>query len=130
MQALMSRRGFKTLPNVWLGTSVESAEFKSRISTLRKVPASVRFLSLEPLLGSLGRIGLTGIHWVIVGGESGPGARPIQQSWIEDIRTQCAAAGVPFFFKQWGGANKKASGRLLHGRTWDEFPTRGHQAQL
>ena len=88
------------------------------------VPAVVRFLSLEPLLGPLGTFDLSGIHWVIVGGESGPGARPIEVAWVKDIRKQCRRERVPFFFKQWGGAQKKKSGRLLDGRTWDGMPTR------
>jgi protein gp37 len=118
----MTTARLKRLPNVWLGTSVESADVKERISTLRRVSSVVRFLSLEPLLGPLGRLNLSGIHWVIVGGESGPAARPISEEWIEDIRAQCEAAGVPFFFKQWGGPNKKRAGRLLNGRLWDQFP--------
>ena len=111
------------LPNVWLGTSVETAEFKPRITTLQRVPAAVRFLSLEPLLGPLGRLDLRGIHWVIVGGEFGPRARSIDEKWVDDIKAQCEAAGVPFFFKQWGGTNKKKAGRLLKGRQWDQFPS-------
>ena len=93
-----------------------------RIDDLREVPAAVRFLSLEPLLGPLPELDLSGIHWVIVGGESGPGARPMQRGWALDIRDQCLAADVPFFFKQWGGVQKKRAGRLLEGRTWDEMP--------
>lgn len=90
------------LPNVWLGTSVESADYLDRVDTLREIPAAVRFLSIEPLLGPLGKLNLDGIHWVIVGGESGPGARPMHPDWAREIRDQCQAAGVPFFFKQWG----------------------------
>lgn len=113
-------------PNIWLGTSVESADYSSRIDELRGVPAAVRFLSLEPLLGPLPKLDLTDIHWVIVGGESGPRARPMDAAWAEEIRDQCLDAGVPFFFKQWGGKTPKAGGRLLDGRTWDEMPaTRG-----
>jgi protein gp37 len=93
-----------------------------RIDGLRKVPARVRFISFEPLLEHLGEIDLTAIDWVIVGGESGPGARPMEQSWVVEIREQCLAAGVPFFFKQWGGVNKKKAGRLLDGRTWEGLP--------
>ena len=92
------------------------------MDALRESPAKVRFLSVEPLLEDLGKINLTGIHWVIVGGESGPGARPIESEWVESIQKQCAASRVPFFFKQWGGVRKKNSGRLLAGRMWDEFP--------
>lgn len=108
--------------NVWMGVSVESSPYRTRIDALRAVPAAVRFLSLEPLLGPLPELDLSGIHWVIVGGESGPGARPMQRGWALDIRDQCLAAEVPFFFKQWGGVQKKRAGRLLEGRTWDEMP--------
>lgn len=108
--------------NVWMGTSVENLKYADRIDHLRKVPAAVRFLSLEPLLGPLPELDLSGIHWVIVGGESGPGARPMQERWVTDLRDQCLRAGVAFFFKQWGGVNKKKAGRMLEGRTWDEMP--------
>lgn len=109
-------------PNVWMGVSVETQQYTYRIDLLRTVPAAVRFLSLEPLLGPLPNLNLEGIHWVIVGGESGPGARPMRPEWVTEIRDQCLAASVPFFFKQWGGVNKKRAGRLLEGRTWDEMP--------
>lgn len=113
--------------NVWMGTSIEESRFKFRIDHLRRSGASIKFLSLEPLLGPLPDLDLTGIHWVIVGGESGPGARPMDPQWVVDIRDQCRDADVPFFFKQWGGVNKKKTGRLLEGRTWDEVPRRtGH----
>ena len=113
--------------NVWAGVSVEAADYVHRIDDLREVPAALRFLSLEPLLGPLPRLDLTDIDWVIVGGESGPGARPVDPDWVRDIRDQCLSAGVPFFFKQWGGARKKAAGRLLDGRVWDEMPaSRSH----
>ena len=108
--------------NVWMGVSVEREDYRFRIDHLRQAGAKVRFLSLEPLLGPLDALELDGIHWVIVGGESGPGARPMQQEWVTNIRDQCEAGGVPFFFKQWGGFNKKRSGRRLEGRTWDELP--------
>lgn len=108
--------------NVWMGVSVETEEYVDRIDDLRKVPAAIRFLSLEPLLGPLRQLKLGGIHWVIVGGESGPGARPMNRAWVEDIRDQCKRGKVPFFFKQWGGTNKKRAGRSLEGRTWDELP--------
>jgi protein gp37 len=111
-------------PNVWMGVSVENETVRSRIDNLCAVPAIVRFLSIEPLLGALPELDLDGIHWVIVGGESGPGARPMDSSWVLDIRDQCAAAKVPFFFKQWGGVFKKKAGRKLEGRTWDELPHR------
>ena len=113
----------KPLPShIWLGTSVEQRRWLSRIDTLRRVPAAVRFLSLEPLLEDLGEIDLDDIHWVIVGGESGPGARPIDARWAVNIRDACDVASVPFFFKQWGGVNKSKTGRILDGRTWDEMP--------
>ena len=108
--------------NVWMGVSVENTQYTHRIDHLRATPAHTKFLSLEPLLGALPDLDLRNIDWVIVGGESGPGARPLQESWVLDIRDQCLAAGVPFFFKQWGGARKKYNGRLLQGRTWDESP--------
>jgi protein gp37 len=108
--------------NVWMGVSVETPSYTFRIDDLRQVTAAVRFLSLEPLLGPLDGLDLDGIDWVIVGGESGPKARPMEASWVIDVRDQCQAAGVPFFFKQWGGVNKKKRGRLLDGRTWDEMP--------
>lgn len=109
-------------PNVWMGVSVESAEHFDRIDHLRRSRARVRFLSLEPLLGPLHGLDLRGIHWAIVGGESGPGARPMQQDWVLEIREQCRKTGTAFFFKQWGGPQKKRAGRLLEGRTWDEVP--------
>lgn len=108
--------------NVWQGVSVENAAHVARIDDLRAVPAAVRFLSLEPLLGPLPDLPLTDIHWVIVGGESGPSRRPVDPAWVRDIRDQCVAAGVPFFFKRWGGRVAKAGGRLLDRRTWDEMP--------
>jgi protein gp37 len=108
--------------NVWMGVSVERADYAHRIDQLRRTRAKVRFLSLEPLLGPLNDLDLAGIHWVIVGGESGPGARALREEWVVGIRDQCVAAGVPFFFKQWGGINKKRTGRTLQGRTWDQRP--------
>ncbi|MGB7157716.1 MAG: phage Gp37/Gp68 family protein [Tepidisphaeraceae bacterium] len=108
--------------NIWMGTSIENVLVASRASSLRTIPAKTRFLSLEPLLGPLPRLDLNGIHWVIVGGESGPGARPIEARWVEQIRDRCLSAGVPFFFKQWGGVQKKRTGRTLCGRTWDQMP--------
>jgi protein gp37 len=109
-------------PNVWVGTSIENALYGHRGATLRQIPARTRFLSLEPLLGPLPGLSLEGIHWVIVGGESGPGARPMRREWVIQIRDRCHARGVPFFFKQWGGVNKKKAGRVLDGRTWDDMP--------
>jgi len=111
-------------PNVWMGVSVESDRYLPRIDHLRTTGAHVKFLSLEPLLGPLPNLDLQGIDWVIVGGESGPGARAIEQRWVVDLRDQCTDEGVPFFFKQWGGTNKKKAGRLLEGRTWDDMPER------
>jgi protein gp37 len=108
--------------NVWMGVTVENAACMHRIDALRAVPASVRFLSLEPLLGPLPNLDLGGIHWVIAGGESGPGARPVKPEWVTDIRDQCLTANVPFFFKQWGGVRKKKAGRKLEGRTWSQMP--------
>ena len=105
-----------------MGVSVENKEYMFRINHLRNTAAQVKFLSIEPLLGPLPDLNLNGIDWVIVGGESGPGARPMLKSWVIDIRDQCQSAGVPFFFKQWGGTNKKKAGRLLENRTWDEMP--------
>jgi protein gp37 len=109
-------------PNVWQGVSVESTQYTVRVHELAKVPAAVRFLSVEPLLGQISDLPLTGIHWVIVGGESGPAYRPVQASWVRDIRKQCVRASVPFFFKQWGGRTPKAGGRLLDGREWNQLP--------
>ncbi len=108
--------------NVWMGVSVENEEYKFRIDDLRKTNANVKFLSLEPLLGELRNLDLSGIDWVIVGGESGPGARLMQEEWVLDIRDQCQQASVPFFFKQWGGRNKKREGRVLENQTWDALP--------
>jgi protein gp37 len=108
--------------NVWMGVSVESKRYAFRIEHLRQTHAAVKFLSVEPLLGPLPGLNLQGIQWVIVGGESGPGARPIAKEWVTDIRDQCLSVGVSFFFKQWGGINKKRTGRLLDGRTWDDLP--------
>jgi protein gp37 len=108
--------------NVWMGVSVESQRYVERIDDLRHTGAAVKFLSLEPLLGPLRKLDLSDIDWVIVGGESGPGARHIDPNWVVDLRNQCLHADVAFFFKQWGGVNKKRTGRLLDGRTWDELP--------
>jgi protein gp37 len=108
--------------NIWMGVTVESAEQLHRVDALRKTRAKTKFLSLEPLLGPLPNLDLRGIDWVIVGGESGPGARPIQEDWVIEIRNQCLKLNVPFFFKQWGGTRKKKSGRLLDGRIWNEMP--------
>lgn len=109
-------------PNVWMGVSVENERYEFRIDDLRQTRAAIKFLSLEPLLGPLPKLNLDGIDWVIVGGESGPGARPMEEAWVIDIRDQCLRAGVPFFFKQWGGVQRSRAGRTLQGRTWDEMP--------
>ena len=121
-------------PNVWVGVSVENRRWSTRIDRLREVPAATRFLSCEPLLGDLGKLDLGGIDWVIAGGESGPGARPMNPEWARSIRDQCLVSATPFFFKQWGRFDatgrpkgKKAAGRLLDGRTWDEYP---HEAEF
>ncbi len=108
--------------NVWMGVSVESLDYVHRIDHLRQSGARLKFLSLEPLLGPLPGLNLAGIDWVIVGGESGPGARPMDPAWVLDLRDQCLRARVPFFFKQWGGPRKKKAGRLLEGKVWDQMP--------
>ena len=114
---------YARLRHVWWGVSVEDRRHGlPRIDDLRSAPAAVRFLSIEPLLENLGTINLNGIHWVIVGGESGHGARPMDPSWVTSIQKQCERSRVPFFFKQWGGVHKKRAGRVLEGRTWDELP--------
>ncbi len=110
--------------NVWMGVSVESEDYTYRIEDLSGIPAAVRFLSVEPLLGPIDKLPLRNIDWVIVGGESGPHARPISPHWVRSIRNDCVSAGVPFFFKQWGGVRKSTTGRVLDGRTWDELPAR------
>jgi len=115
-------------PHIWWGTSVENKKHGvPRIEPLRSAPARVRFLSIEPLLEDLGDLDLSGIHWVIVGGESGPGARPMKREWVISIRRQCRQQGVPFFFKQWGGVRKSKNGRILDGRTYDEMPEQQSQ---
>lgn len=111
--------------NIWMGVTVERQDHVSRIDHLRETDAKVKFLSLEPLLGPIPSLGLDSIDWVIMGGESGPGARPMLEGWAIDIRDQCLANGTAFFFKQWGGVNKKKAGRLLQGRTWDQYPGTG-----
>lgn len=114
--------------NLWVGVSVESADQLSRIDHLRAVPVSVRFVSAEPLLGPLGALDLEDIDWIIVGGESGHHARPLEPQWVREVRDQCVAAAVPFFFKQWGGRTPKSNGRVLDGRPWDEMPN-GRRSQ-
>ena len=125
-ELLSSTLGFAARqPHIWWGVSVEDRRYGlPRIDELRGADAAIRFLSVEPLLEDLGQFSLDGIHWVIVGGESGPGARPMSKEWVLSLRNQCRHARVPFFFKQWGGVRKSASGRKLHGRTYDQFPDR------
>ncbi|PHZ85896.1 DUF5131 family protein [Paremcibacter congregatus] len=120
MQEVLSK--LPVIKNVWVGVSVESSDYNFRIDLLRDTPAHVKFISFEPLIGNVVGANLTGIDWAIVGGESGPGARPMDISWVEYIQNICKEAGTAFFFKQWGGINKKKTGRELHGRTWDEYP--------
>lgn len=125
------KRRYATRPapsHLWFGVSVEDRDRISRIRHLQQSPAAIRFLSIEPLIAPVGRLDLTGIHWVIVGGESGPRARQMDPSWVRDIRDQCAGQGVAFFFKQWGGIRPTANGRLLGGREWNEFPEQRHVA--
>ena len=130
MEAILRAVIAEVLPNVWLGASVENGDAVSRIATLRRVPAAIRFISFEPLIGPVGSVDLSGIDWAIVGGESGRSARPIKEWWIDEIHRQCACCGTAFFFKQWGTwgkdnkrRSKKANGREYRGRTWDEMPT-------
>lgn len=119
--ALLNGR-LRWTPNIWLGTSIESERWLERLTSLKETDACTKFLSLEPLLGPLPDIPLQGINWVIVGGESGPGARPMEADWVRNIRDNCLKNGVPFFFKQWGGVFKKQTGRTLDNRTWDQMP--------
>lgn len=123
MARLLNQRNFEVLTNVWLGTSVEDNRVVYRIDELREVPAKIRFISFEPLIGSVEGANLKGIQWAIVGGESGPGSRPMRSEWIDEIEVMCRDADAAFFFKQWGGRNKKATGRTLRGRTYDEMPS-------
>jgi protein gp37 len=116
--------------NIWMGVSVESESYTFRIDHLRETGAAIKFLSLEPLLGPLDNLHLDGIDWVIAGGESGPGARPMNSEWVVSIRNQCIEASVPFFFKQWGGVRKKKFGRTLEGRTWDQMPITNRESAV
>jgi protein gp37 len=122
MYEVLTSASSEILPNVWLGTSVEDGRVLHRLDAIRRVPAAIRFVSLEPLIGSVAKGDLTGIHWAIVGGESGPRAREMKPAWVDEIEAMCRQSGTAFFFKQWGGKNKKAAGRLLRGRTYDELP--------
>jgi protein gp37 len=122
MLDVLSAPNFPMLANVWLGTSVESEDYLGRIDVLRRVPAHIRFISFEPLLGPIVDPDLRGIHWAIVGGESGPRARPIEAWWVEELRDSCQRQHIAFFFKQWGGRRKKRTGRMLGDRIWDDYP--------
>lgn len=134
MRRILADQSAEILPNVWLGTSVEDATVADRIDDLRRVPAAIRFISFEPLIGAVGRVDLTDIHWAIVGGESGHAARPIREAWIDEIHKQCRKYDAAFFFKQWGTwgkdnkkRSKKANGREYQGQTWDEMPSYANQ---
>lgn len=122
MADALSCGAFPVLPNVWLGTSVEDSSVLFRLNHLRRAPASVRFVSFEPLIGSVATADLSAVDWAIVGGESGPRARAMDEAWIDEIKDLCDHSGTAFFFKQWGGRNKKAAGRVYRGRTWDLLP--------
>lgn len=122
MRALFDAGEIYPLAQVWIGTSVESEEVIGRLQDLIAIKDMTRFVSFEPLIGPIGKVQLGGVHWAIVGGESGPAARPMDVAWVDQIEAACRAAGTAFFFKQWGGRNKKAAGRLLNGRTYDEYP--------
>ena len=128
MAEVLNGKNFKRLPNVWLGTSVEDNRVLNRLDQLREVPAYIRFVSFEPLIGPIEAGDLTDIHWAIVGGESGPNARPMESEWVDQIEKLCRKYDTAFFFKQWGGKNKKATGRILHGKTYDELPQSGNLA--
>ena len=125
MAAVLTDENIPLLNNVWLGTSVENNAVVDRIDDLRNVPAAVRFVSFEPLIGTVDKADLRDIHWAIVGGESGPKARPIEIYWVDQIKELCDNSGSAFFFKQWGGVRKKHTGRVYQGRTWDEYPSLG-----
>lgn len=122
MRELLSPRDFRRSPNIWIGTSVENSAVVSRINSLRNIPGYIRFISFEPLIGSVGDADLRDIDWAIIGGESGPRSRPMLEYWVEEIEALCRRSGTAFFFKQWGGRNKKTAGRLLRGKTYDEMP--------
>lgn len=122
LKTIVKLEALPTLRNVWLGTSVEDANVLYRLDELRETPAAIRFVSFEPLIGSVAGAELKGIDWAIVGGESGPRARPMEEKWVEEIHSLCLDAETAFFFKQWGGRNKKAAGRHYRGRTWDALP--------
>lgn len=121
-RALKLNKKLKWESNIWFGATIESQDYLHRLNYLKKTSAKIKFLSLEPLLSAINKINLDGIDWVIVGGESGPNSRPIKEEWVLNIRDQCKEQGIPFFFKQWGGWNKKLNGRLLEGKTYEELP--------
>jgi protein gp37 len=122
-RAMKMSRNLHWAPNIWMGTSIENQDYVWRAEMLAKVPAAIRFLSIEPLLGPVAALPLNKIQWVIVGGESGPGARPMAEDWVLAIRNECKVANVPFFFKQWGGVQKSRAGRELDGREWNDMPS-------
>lgn len=126
MASVLKGEEFTILPNVWLGISIEDAERLFRLESLRETPALIRFISFEPPLGPIPNVNFRGIQWAIVGGESGPGSHPIDEGWVENLKRNCRRSKVAFLFKQWGGHNKKASGRTLKGRAWDEYPSAVH----
>lgn len=121
--SMLQGEGLPRLKNVWLGTSVENSEYLYRLDYLRNTPAEIRFVSFEPLIASVGDPDLRSVHWAIVGGESGPNARPMSEAWVDEIEKACRRDNAAFFFKQWGGTRKKKTGRTLRGRTWDEYPS-------
>lgn len=122
MRAVLASHLFRSTPNIWIGTSVEDSAVLARLDDLRLIPGFTRFVSFEPLIGSVRAADLKGVHWAIVGGESGPRSRPMEARWVDEIEKLCRASGTAFFFKQWGGKNKKAAGRILNGQTFDEMP--------
>lgn len=124
MRFFLSTVGIAASPNIWIGTSVEDVSVLGRVDELRRIPGFIKFISFEPLIGAVGPVNLFDIDWAIVGGESGPRARPMNPEWVTEIEDRCRAYGTAFFFKQWGGKNKKAAGRILNGQTYDEMPSR------
>lgn len=130
MREVITSLSLPAMEHIWLGTSVEDSRVLPRLDDLRSTPAIIRFVSFEPLIGSVKSADLTDIHWAIVGGESGPRARPMDQEWVDEIRVNCLASDTAFFFKQWGGRNKKAAGRLLHGQEWNNLPLQSSAIQM
>ena len=122
MERIIREEKLPYLPQVWIGTSIESAEFNNRLDPLRQIPDFIKFISFEPLIDSVAGVDLTDIDWAIVGSESGPKSRPMMELWADEIKDACDQSGTAFFFKQWGGTNKKATGRTYKGQTWDEYP--------